>query len=271
MKFSYAVYAVLMTSFFAGSSCQHNGSGGGNHQEEQTEQNTISRLKADIRSYPDSLPLRMQLAARLRRQGELRPALRQTDTILQKDSLNPALHLFKGELLLELKDTTSGIMAYETAYRIEPLSETPFSLAYLYAVTGNPKALELSDTLIARMTRQNPKGDPYYIKGIYHLQKGNQPEALRSFNQSINIDHTFMESYTEKGRLLFNQKNYRDALKVFQLAATVSNSYPDAYYWQGKCLEEMGEKTTAANQYKKAIGLDPDYKAAREALQKLAD
>lgn len=262
------IFVSLLAITHAG--CQHSSSAG-KQPVTAAPENPIEKLQAEIRLYPDSMRLRSRLAQNLRENGDFSEAVHQIDTILKKDSLTPAIHHFRAELLLDLKDTASATVAMEKAYELAPQSDAQYSLAYLYAASGNMKALALCDTMIRKMTRQNPKGDPYYIKGIYYLRLADTDKALKSFNQSINIDHTLMEAYTEKGRLYFKGGKYKEALSVFKLATTVSNTYADAYYWQGRCFEALGQPDEAVTNYQKAVGLDPDFHQARDAMKKLGN
>jgi len=262
---NYTAIFILATALGA---CQHDGSGNGRANNNRSD-DALNLLRSAVKQYPDSMRLRAQLASRLRENGDLSGALRETGIILAKDSLNPGILQFQAELLLDRKDTAEAIRAFEKIARANPESETLYSLAYLYAKTGNSVALRLCDTMIARMSRQHPKGDPYFIRGVYHLRTGNEDLALKSFNQSINIDHTMMQAYTEKGKLLFRRKQYKEAHSVFRLAATVSNTYADAYYWQGKCQQALGNNSEAADLYRKALALDPELTEAGKALKEL--
>ena len=58
-------------------------------------------------------------------------------------------------------------------------------------------------------------------------------------------------------------------MKTVQKANLVSNSFTDAYYWMGRCYEALGNRELAIDNYKKTLGLDPDYKEAKEALDKI--
>jgi Tfp pilus assembly protein PilF len=60
--------------------------------------------------------------------------------------------------------------------------------------------------------------------------------------------------------------NLNDAVKTFNMAITVSNSDPDAYYWLGRSYEAQHRNMEAANNYRKAISLDPDFIEAKQRI-----
>lgn len=264
--FSWIFTAILVLGT---TSCQHNSTGSKQETGKRDQRNEFSALVSAINQFPDSLSLRMQLAEAYRDKNQLKAALRELDTILQRDSLYLNALYRKADLHLELKDTAAGIATLERVKKIAQEEEIMYGLAYLYAGQKNSSCLAICDTMIARMPKNNPIGDPYFIKGLYFRNINNNGEALRQFTASIRTDYTFMEAYTEKGKIYLAQKNYTEALKTFELSTRVSNSFAAGYYWQGKCKEEMGKPDEAIPQYQKALGLDPEYTEARKALQKL--
>jgi len=254
---------------FGTASCQHNSAGNKQEAKQRDNRNEFTALVSAVNRYPDSLGLRLQLADAYQNKKQLKAALRELDTILQRDSSYLNALYKKADLHLELKDTAAGIATLEQVKKISQEEEIMYGLAYLYAGQKNSSCLAICDTMIARMPKNNPVGDPYFIKGLYFRNINNNGEALRQFTASIRTDYTFMEAYTEKGKIYLDQKNYTEALKTFELSTRVSNSFAAGYYWQGKCKEAMGKPAEAIPQYQKALGLDPEFTEARKALQKL--
>jgi tetratricopeptide (TPR) repeat protein len=268
MRSYFGCFFSLMV-MFGTASCQHNSAGNKQEAKQRDNRNEFTALVSAVNRYPDSLGLRLQLADAYQNKKQLKAALRELDTILQRDSSYLNALYKKADLHLELKDTAAGIATLEQVKKISQEEEIMYGLAYLYAGQKNSSCLAICDTMIARMPKNNPIGDPYFIKGLYFRNINNNGEALRQFTASIRTDYTFMEAYTEKGKIYLDQKNYTEALKTFELSTRVSNSFAAGYYWQGKCKEAMGKPAEAIPQYQKALGLDPEFTEARKALQKL--
>lgn len=264
-----SIYFFPALAFTVILSCNPGGRKSQGNSDEGKPLSQLKQLKREVVSFPDSIDLRAQLIYALREEGETELALKQLDTLLLKDSTGGGNYAFQAELYLDLKDSASATRSFEKAVQLSPDPDYLYSLAYLYAAAGDKRSLVLCDGMIAKMTKQNLTGDPYYIKSIYYRKTGDHQKALSLLNQCIRVDHTLREAYIEKGNILYEQKKYQDALEVFRLASTVSNAFADAYYWQAKCFAALGDKPNAVANYKKAIGLDNNFADAKEELNDL--
>ena len=111
--------------------------------------------------------------------------------------------------------------------------------------------------------------EPYYFKGIYHYNTGNNREALRYFDEAIRHNYNFIDAHMSKGVVYYDQKQYAEALNTFRLATTVSPTYAPSYFWLGKTQEAMGKKAEAKLDYQRAYGLDKNFTEARRAAEAL--
>jgi len=173
------------------------------------------------------------------------------------------------ELLKQQDKTNEAIAVLETAYTYAPGDvELVHTLAFDYADSKNPKALTLSDSLIAAdLSKRQP--EPYYFKGLYHENHGNYSQAINFFNEAISRDYYFIDAYLDKGQCYYEQKKYNEAIKTFRLAITVSPTNATSYYWLAKTEEAIGEKQEAKLDYQRAYGLDKTLKEAKEAADRL--
>lgn len=229
----------------------------------------LQELKTGIHNFPDSADLRANYASILLQEGRVSEALLQYDSMLITLPNQAHIYNLRAVTYLGLKDTGKAIRDYETALQLDPLSEAALNLAYLYALQGNSKALELCDTMIMFMDKKNPSADPFFIKGIYFFQQKDTAKGLQAMHASISTDHNFMEAYIEKGRIHFLQNNITEARKTFLLASRVDAHYVEAFYWLGRCEEALKDIPAAKSMYKKCLNLDPAHAAAKEALERL--
>jgi Flp pilus assembly protein TadD len=72
----------------------------------------------------------------------------------------------------------------------------------------------------------------------------------------------------EIGNYLMLIKQKRQAIEVFRLNASLYPNSAKAYFKLGAAYEAVGEKTLAAENFKKAVELDPNNKEASERLKK---
>lgn len=238
---------------------------------ESTAQQAAGRekvLQDSIFKFPDSLLLKEQLIQYYRDNAAMDKAIAITDEALRTDSLNDRLWDIKGTLYFENDDTLSAIRSYETAAAINPQPRYIIMLGSLYAQTKNQKALRVADILLQNKIEGIEK-EALFIKGLYYNFAGDKNKAISFFDKCLNIDHTYMLAYREKGIALYDQGKYNDAITVLDKAVTLRNSFDEGYYWLGRCLEKLGKPNDAIQEYKTALMYAPDYIEAKEALERL--
>ena len=111
----------------------------------------------------------------------------------------------------------------------------------------------------------------YYVKATYFVNVNNPSKALKNYDASIAHDYNFLDSYLDKGKLLYNQKKYNDAQNVFTLALKVSPATADFYFWLAKTQEAMENKKEAKLNYQRAYGLDHTLKEAKQSAERIHD
>lgn len=249
-------------------SCQQNDTNGKNSNAKQPQ--LIDKLITDLRQYPDSAGLRMQLINSYDSLKMYRQAILQTDSLIKRDSLNNEYWFIKGQLQEDNKDTAAAIDSYTKAANIYPSIKLQLHLANLFAETKNPKALLICENVLKSGMGRETDADCNFIAGIFYARTSAAKKALQFFDRAINDNYTLMEAYMEKGFIYYESKNYRDALKIFETAITVNNTYADAYYWRAKCHEALGNETEAVLDYQRSLGLDKQLKEASEAIKRLS-
>ena len=229
----------------------------------------IRFLKEALQKIPSSLFFKLNLAQGYINQNKLDEALKITNDILESAPTLINALMIKSDLLEKTNNKPEALKTLEKAYELAPFDvELSYELAFKYAESKNPKALALCDSLL-RMDSSGSHAEPYYIKGTYYANSGDQEKALHFFNQAIQHDYYFLDAYLEKGRILFEQRKFPEALKVFQLAATIKPAFGDAYYWMGKCQEQLNQKEEAKLNYQRAYGLDNTLTEAKIAAERL--
>lgn len=231
----------------------------------------LVNLRKAIALRPDSLGLRYLLMNELLNNKLYNEALAQSDTLLKIDTASAAVWYRRGDILLQKGDTAASIQALQNALKGGPLFMEPqLQLAAIYSDQSKPETVVVADRIIQYAQDQKYATQARYIKGLYYSNINDNAKALEQFNECIKNDYTFLEAYVEKGLLLYDQKKYVDALKVFEQTIQVSNGFAEGYYNAGRCEEALGNKTEAITYYQKAIGLDKSLTAAQEALSKIS-
>ncbi len=228
----------------------------------------VNLLQECLKRYPSNSDFAGLLGDIYVQSGRLKEAQALYEQELAADSANFEAWYEKGLLLEKAKDTAGAIASLKKAYALQPVNTYALELAHLYAEKGNNAALLLCDEVLLKDSTRELL-DPFFIKGIYYANTGQNAKALIQFDSCIRRDWKYTDAYIEKGILFFHQKKYNDALGVFQMAITVSNTYPDAYYWLGRCYEVTGKKDEAIIYYQQALALDKDFSEARDRINKL--
>ena len=241
----------------------------GNNKKDKTLPPEVIALQQRVAQHPDSVGARLQLAIALDSVEEYTPALKQMDTLIQKDSNNYGLWYAKAQIEENAKDTAKAIASYSKAIAVYPSADAMLSLANIYAEQKNSRSL-----LICNQVRQLGLGRSYdaacaFIAGVYNARTGQKQLALNLFDQSIQNDYTYMEAYIEKGLVYFDSGQYKQALDVFSLAAKVNGLYSDTYYWIARCYEMMNVKDSAVYYFKQSLALDKNAPETRQALKRL--
>jgi tetratricopeptide (TPR) repeat protein len=236
---------------------------------ERNPDSAILFLNNALRELPESFLLQLSLARNYDAQNRTDEALKVCNDMLAKNPDQVDLLKMKAGLLNKKGSSVETIAILTKAYNLTPFdAELNNMLAIKLAETKNSRVLSLTDSLI-RADSMGLSADPYYYKGIYYSNTGDNVKALSNFDLAIKHNYRFLESYIEKGSILFDEKKFSEAIKVFNLALTVSPEYADAYYWVGKCQEALGQKEDAKLNYEKAYALDKTFTQAKEAADKL--
>jgi tetratricopeptide (TPR) repeat protein len=228
----------------------------------------IQVLKDCIRRFPSNSTFPSMLGDIYQQLGRTKEALGLYDTMLTADTANFEAWYEKGLLLEKTGDTTAAIYALGKAYTLQPINTYALELAHLYAEKKDPAALTICDRVLRKDSARELL-DPLFIKGIYFSNTAQYRKAIVNFDSCIARDWKFTDAYLEKGIALFKQNNYPEAMKTFQMTVNVSNTDPDGYFWIGRCFEAIGNKDQAIQYYQQALALDKDFSEAAAGIRRL--
>lgn len=217
----------------------------------------------------DSITTQIVKARSFQEKGKYAEALQIANAMIEKYPGQLDALTIKAEILKDQGKIDEALAIFEQAYALQPRDkETAYNLAYEYADAKSAKALSLTDTLI-KYDKTETVARAWYVKATYHLNIGNEKEALRYYDSSIISNHNFSDAYYDKGKLLFKQKKYDAALKAFALGQKFDPGNALFYLWVAKTQEALGNKTDAKANYERAFALDRSLTEAKEAAEKL--
>lgn len=100
------------------------------------------------------------------------------------------------------------------------------------------------------------------LYGLIALKEKRYEEALKWFNQALEIDSTQYVSYYNRGIAYRNLGDNERALADIDKAIALNNENQKIYYKRALIRKETGDLEGAIDDYDSAIEIDPNYKAA---------
>lgn len=224
----------------------------------------IQFLEEAVKKLPQSLPLQIGLARGYQKKGALDKALGITEGIIRQDPAQMDALVLQSEIMAEQQNKNGSRTYLERAHALVPSDPAlAYDLAYEYADEKNVRALMLADSLLKAHAPEAEKA--YYVKGLYFMNTGNAPLALKNFDNAMAANYNFLDAYRDKGQVLLDQKKYEEALKTFALALKVAPANAEFYYLSGLAQKAMGRKDEAKLNFQRAYGLDHSMTEAKEA------
>ena len=97
---------------------------------------------------------------------------------------------------------------------------------------------------------------------------GDAPSAEQSLERAVRLDPQASEAWFRLGSLRLVDRP-RDAADCFRRALAIKPDRTLAHYNLGLCLEKLGERAEAADEFRASLRCRPDYAPAQAALNRL--
>ncbi len=117
------------------------------------------------------------------------------------------------------------------------------------------------------MTKKNASFKARAREGLHGLAKRFKPNLA---SRPANVDHKEASSQLERGRKLYNRKNYPKAEEHFRNALLADESYCKAHYFLGLVLYKRDDAAAAMKAWKRAVELNPSDSSSLKADRKIS-
>ncbi len=218
--------------------------------------------------FPERIPTLLKLAEFQLILKEYEGALRSLERIRRIDPLNTEMFFMFGLVFKEMGKTEQALNAFQSAVEQDADHlDAWLELAQLFAEQKNPIALRYFDNAL-RIDTANVvvlHAKAYALANRFDELE----EALEIYRKISRIDPQYEEAYYNAGLLLLDLGRPEEARKQFDLAVQVNPAFPEAWFYRGVAHELLGEVAAARTDYQNALNFDPDWDAAREALERL--
>jgi protein O-mannosyl-transferase len=175
-----------------------------------------------------------------------------------------------GSALMELQRPDLAVSHLERAIQLMPtLGTAHYNLGILLQrqneLNGALREYQLalqyaSDDQEAAQTHNN--------LGVLFNQLGRRDEALSEFTEAVALNPYEQNSMIGRGLIEREQGKSETALQDFARAAQIGPT-PLAFYWQGRILEDQEQFSSAANAYRNALRLSPNFGDAQARLDRV--
>lgn len=191
--------------------------------------------------------------------------------INQALKVNPYIgkaYFLKGMVYIETHDTGRAISSIQTSIEQDPNNYDAYiQLGLLFAGRGDAIALSYYDDA-TNLDPQNPES--YYDKGMFYQFGGDYNNAIKAYQELLQVDSTYKNAYYNLGVIYNEDKtDYKTSLGYFNQAVKYDTTYYMAYYGRADCFEHLKQYDKALADYAHAYRINPKFKEAEKAYQKL--
>ncbi len=153
-------------------------------------------------------------------------------------------------------------------YSIINEAQRYFQLGYKSQMDGN---LDEAIELYRKSIDLYPTAEAHTFLGWTYSFRGQYDDAIEECKTAIGLDPDFGNPYNDIGAYLIHQGKFEEAIPWLERACSArrydARHYP--YYNLGRIFERLGEVGRAIKAYRRASRLEPGYKAALQAAERL--
>jgi tetratricopeptide (TPR) repeat protein len=190
------------------------------------------------------------------------------DEALKRDKYMRDAYVLKGMMFRAQNKIDLAISSFQTAVEMDANFYSGYvALGNLYEQKNDPLAFEYYKTALEI---DSTGIDALYGKALY-LQYHDEPaEAQSIYRKILTYDSTFVLSHYNQGWIkLVLEKDYDSATHFFLKTVEIEPQYTDAWYNLGLSYSARKNNTKAIECFKNVLKIDPEYKAARQELNRL--
>ena len=192
--------------------------------------------------------------------------------ILERDSNNVAAYIGVGKLYALLDNNAAAIAYLNKALKIDPYQTEPYFMKGMiyrsdYATTARQESWDMALSSFQTAIEQDPNNYSAYVQlGVMHDQMGDSA-AVQYYNSAIDIYPQSVEAWYNKGMFYQNRGELEPAFECYRTLNTIDSTWADPYYNQGFIHLLMTEQLDSAVYFfDKAVTLDPTYYQAYNNL-----
>jgi len=107
-------------------------------------------------------------------------------------------------------------------------------------------------------------------QGLDLLRQGLADQSIDVFVQALEQEPSDAQLYLYLGLAYYKQGDLEKMIEILEKAIDVAPTSPQIHYNLGVAYQKSHNGTLAKDEFLRALGLDPAYTAAKQALESLA-
>lgn len=220
----------------------------------------LMAIESLIVQNPNSEEGYYQRAAYRLENNELEGAFLDINKAMKLAPRNPDVNLVKGLVYIKKGELDKGIPFLERTVELDSLhTEGNLELAYYYLAAKN---YESSFALINKVIKKDKfLAKPYYLKGLWYEQKGNQELAISSYQTAVERNPGYYEAYLALGTI-YDKMDNPLALQYFNSAISVWPNSIEAWRAKGMSYYEHNDFEEAMVCFDTILSFDSTFEVS---------
>lgn len=217
---------------------------------------------------PDVTDILLSLGVNQQRLGNHREAAESFREVLKSDSLNVLAHFDLAVSLSELRQFDGAIKELQVVLRLAPYYTRADEL--LGRIWLQRQDYSRARDCFNHLLQYAPEdyGAHYNLGALATLQ-GNWDEAEQHLNLALAVDPNSSEANNTLGSLFLRRGELDRAREAFLKTIALDGSLAGPHYNLGLVLRQQKRNEEAAQAFRQALAVDPQFRPAREALERL--
>jgi len=195
-------------------------------------------------------------------------ALTNLSKVTEQDPNNRQALFMKSFIYKEKGDTVNAVKLLRKVCDLYPDYAAAYEqLGVLYSEHHDPMAIDYLSTAI-RLDSNNT--NTYYVLAMFYQETGNYTLAEETYRQLLAKSPKNKEAWHNLGYIEMMYNDDDDvAIGYFDHALQCDSMYVEAYFSRGVAYESKGDRKHAANDFAKALQIDPTYQPAADGLKRV--
>ncbi len=179
--------------------------------------------------------------------------------------------LLKAFVYRETDDDDKQLSSLEEAMALEPPGPDLLKWRGMLYLQKNDYSKAKKDVLLAKQYQDDPEIETYLGLCYYNLEQ--KDSAFVSFNNSIELDATYLPAYLYAGSVSLEDENFDRALQYLNLALRLDPKNKEALFYKGVALIELKKNEEGCRCLNRAFyaGMDDAGEYLKEYCYKVED